>query len=663
MTNSQQPPPGWYPDPSGRPRWWDGTAWGGYATTPDPAPTTSPDAGTTPPAPRRRRRAVAVIAACLAAVIAGVGIAWVAFDRPDEDPADEERPGLTAIGYAGVDLGDSRATVLEKLDYLDEDEVAETGIASVAVDDGEIVLIDGEVVEIHSTTDDFATPEDVRPGDDLSAADEEYAVYGSDGEESRTVTDSTVTYVADVEAETGYRFTFEPDGSSTIDQPSGEITDIAIVNHIPTFTSAPVMVVLDSSGSMEETDVYPSRWDAAVGATYSLIDAMPARHEVGLTVYGAGENSYDECQDVSVPIPVSPLDRESFKSTLANYGPVGLTPISLALSQAAAQLPTGEEATIVLVSDGLDTCEVPPCETAADLKEANPDLTIHTIGFSVDGGARAELSCIAEAGGGVSVPADNQALLASRLAALFNSEAAETSLRPDSYEGVELGDELSELQGQHGGAFDDVAATGRVEVVFIDCVVVIEDGVVVEIQSSGARTRTVDDLRVGDDIGRAHELYAGSYAPRVEDGSITYVADPVQRTGYRFDYEPDDGSSSEDPHGLIRKIVICRCVDDLLPEQEGIFRVQVAFTGETFVNMRKAHQLDRIRTKANERAYEEAVLEVVCYVEGFTYRSKELGRSSNLFARVADSDLYVATLFLSDDYGQPIEDDVDFPAC
>ncbi len=33
---AQNPPPGWYPDPQGVNRWWDGTQWGQAAVTPTP---------------------------------------------------------------------------------------------------------------------------------------------------------------------------------------------------------------------------------------------------------------------------------------------------------------------------------------------------------------------------------------------------------------------------------------------------------------------------------------------------------------------------------------------------------------------------------------------------------------------------------------------------
>lgn len=52
MSEQQQPagdlpPPGWYPDPNGERRWWDGQAWGAAAAAPSPAavPDPAPQAG------------------------------------------------------------------------------------------------------------------------------------------------------------------------------------------------------------------------------------------------------------------------------------------------------------------------------------------------------------------------------------------------------------------------------------------------------------------------------------------------------------------------------------------------------------------------------------------------------------------------------------------
>ena len=76
----------------------------------------------------------------------------------------------------------------------------------------------------------------------------------------------------------------------------------------------------------------------------------------------------------------------------------------------------GQHGTIVLVSDGIDTCAPPPvCEVAKELHEQGIDLVINTIGFNVDEEARKELSCIADAAGGEYLDADDADSLASMI--------------------------------------------------------------------------------------------------------------------------------------------------------------------------------------------------------------------------------------------------------
>ncbi len=79
----------------------------------------------------------------------------------------------------------------------------------------------------------------------------------------------------------------------------------------------------------------------------------------------------------------------------------GYTPITKVIALAASELPTNPgRKSIILVSDGQETCEGDPCATAMALKKANADLVVHTIGFDVDLAARIQLRCIANATGG-----------------------------------------------------------------------------------------------------------------------------------------------------------------------------------------------------------------------------------------------------------------------
>ena len=161
------------------------------------------------------------------------------------------------------------------------------------------------------------------------------------------------------------------------------------------------MIVLDASGSMNQTDAPGPRIDAAKAAVTSLIDTLPPQTQVGLQVYGTGTGSTDAekqagCTDIKTLAPVGPLDAAALKAQVATVVAAGYTPIGNALRAAADALPNEGPRSIVLVSDGEDTCAPPaPCDVATELEQQGIDLTIHTVGFKVDPTAREQLSCIA----------------------------------------------------------------------------------------------------------------------------------------------------------------------------------------------------------------------------------------------------------------------------
>jgi len=177
--------------------------------------------------------------------------------------------------------------------------------------------------------------------------------------------------------------------------------------------TVPVMIVLDASGSMNQTDAPGLRIDAAKDAVTKLIDGLPAETQVGLQVYGTGTGSTDAeraagCADIKTLSPVGPLDATGLKSQVASVAAAGYTPIGNALRAAADALPNEGPRSIVLVSDGEDTCAPPaPCDVAKELEQQGVDLTVHTVGFKVDPAARDQLSCIADSTGGTYSDADN----------------------------------------------------------------------------------------------------------------------------------------------------------------------------------------------------------------------------------------------------------------
>lgn len=169
---------------------------------------------------------------------------------------------------------------------------------------------------------------------------------------------------------------------------------------------APVMVVLDGSGSMLATEGSGTKIDAAKAAVHRLVEQVPDNAQLGLEVYGTKTGSSDAekaagCRDISLVHPVGPVDRAGIGDAVDAVTPRGYTPIGQSLRMAADALPKQGPRSIVLVSDGEDTCAPPdPCDVAKELKQRGVDLIVHTVGLGVDDTTRAQLTCIATATGG-----------------------------------------------------------------------------------------------------------------------------------------------------------------------------------------------------------------------------------------------------------------------
>lgn len=164
--------------------------------------------------------------------------------------------------------------------------------------------------------------------------------------------------------------------------------------------------ILDASGSMGAKVQGKMKMDAAKEVLSGLIKDLPAGLNVGLVVYGHRQKS--DCQDVEELVPLGPLDRKAMLGKIAGIQPKGMTPITYSVQKVAEGMKTLEnEATIVLVSDGEETCKGDPCALVRELKASGLKFVMHVIGFDVGEKEKAQLACIAEAGGGSYFAAKN----------------------------------------------------------------------------------------------------------------------------------------------------------------------------------------------------------------------------------------------------------------
>lgn len=188
-----------------------------------------------------------------------------------------------------------------------------------------------------------------------------------------------------------------------------------------TETAGSMVLVLDSSGSMAEpASGGQSKIQAAKQALNTVIDGLPGTARVGLRVYGSEVFSADDpgaCTDSELKVPVGPVDRQALKDEVSAYEPYGETPIAHSLKQAAGDLGSEGQRSIVLVSDGEETCDPDPCAVAERIAEEGIDLRVDVVGLNISGKARRQMQCIADAGGGQYYGADDADELADALAA------------------------------------------------------------------------------------------------------------------------------------------------------------------------------------------------------------------------------------------------------
>ncbi|MFT4188086.1 MAG: VWA domain-containing protein [Aeromicrobium sp.] len=165
--------------------------------------------------------------------------------------------------------------------------------------------------------------------------------------------------------------------------------------------SGALMVVLSASSSMADSlDDGRPRADAARDALTAMVDDTPDDQPLGLRVYGATPDATDPCVDSQRVVDLGADDRGGLTDALAAYQPVGEAPLAHALQEAALDVGETGQRSILLVADGSSTCDPDPCETARQLRAADPAVRIDVVGLGVEGEARDRLVCVATAGGG-----------------------------------------------------------------------------------------------------------------------------------------------------------------------------------------------------------------------------------------------------------------------
>jgi Ca-activated chloride channel homolog len=186
-----------------------------------------------------------------------------------------------------------------------------------------------------------------------------------------------------------------------------------------------VEIILDVSGSMRASLGNETKMAAARKAIRATLEGVQPGSVVALRLYGhrvPQENKAESCRDTELAVPFQALDKAGFQAVVDRAEPRGQTPLTYSLEQAARDFgpASDEQRTIILVSDGEETCGGDPAAAARSLMAQGFKVKVHTIGFDVDAAARAQLEAISTATGGEYHDARNAAALSESLVRLAN---------------------------------------------------------------------------------------------------------------------------------------------------------------------------------------------------------------------------------------------------
>ncbi|MEC7761938.1 MAG: VWA domain-containing protein [Pseudomonadota bacterium] len=251
------------------------------------------------------------------------------------------------------------------------------------------------------------------------------------------------------------------------------------------------ILVLDASGSMWGQIEGVNKIVIAREVVGDLLGTLPEDQALGLVAYG--HRAKGDCGDIELLYQPG-TDRQAIADAVNGLNPKGKTPLSAAVLQAAEALKyTEEAATVILVSDGIETCDVDPCALGRQLEETGVGFTAHVIGFDVtEPEAQAQLQCLAEETGGMYRSASNASELSGAL-----EEVAIVAPEPEP-EPVEVQVTFRATNGEGGPVIPEglVWTVNAGDAVLTDKVEEASPMHVIEEDTTG----TVEVLRLSDEV-------------------------------------------------------------------------------------------------------------------------------------------------------------------
>ncbi len=214
-----------------------------------------------------------------------------------------------------------------------------------------------------------------------------------------------------------------------------------------------VEIIMDASNSMWGQIAGEAKIAIARKVLTEIINGLPDSMNVGLRVYGHryGLNDRQACTDTELLVPIGPLAKAQLIDTVNNIQLKGKTPLVLSVLEAIKDFEKIPNGSVILVTDGIESCNGDIMSIAPAIKKSGLDLKVHIVGFDIkEKESREQLEAIAKSTEGSYLDAKNAGELLSALEQTLRVEFIVLNEKgEEAGRGIVGGDEVKLKEGTY----------------------------------------------------------------------------------------------------------------------------------------------------------------------------------------------------------------------
>lgn len=165
-------------------------------------------------------------------------------------------------------------------------------------------------------------------------------------------------------------------------------------------TVSRILFIVDGSGSMKQKWEKKSKFETARELLFKLIDSVEKKNpnvEFGVRIFGYQfPRDQNNCKDTRLVIPFAKNNASKIYAEMERITPQGMSPIAYSIQQGAKDFPDDLHAlnSIVLITDGEETCNGDPCAASKELVNKRISLKPFIVGLNVDAKSMDKFNCM-----------------------------------------------------------------------------------------------------------------------------------------------------------------------------------------------------------------------------------------------------------------------------